>query len=429
MPRAQQQQQETLFSIAPPVTQSTTFANNMTLPIHRWFRYSAGFSAGWAESVVTEFGAKRVLDPFGGSGTTVLAAQSAGADGVGVDVHPFVARAAKAKLRWFEDSTQLRKRSREVVDAALAYQKSDIDMSEVSELTLKVFPDQPLRTLLSLRYAVEQVRMGDGIDELLWLALVGILRRCSPVGTAQWQYVLPNKTKSKVSEPIDAFRQQIAIMATDMDSRRRSLPNPASAVFYESDIRTTESVPERWADLVLTSPPYANNFDYADATRLEMTFMGEVTDWGGLKPLRNKLIRSCSQQMVRYDATEVLESASELEPFRDEIQKTYNELDEVRLTKGGRKAYHSMIVAYFHDMGKTWQQLRKMTSDGANVCFVVGDSAPYGVHVPVDRWLGEQALAAGFRDYEFEKVRDRNIKWENRKHRVPLHEGRLWVRG
>lgn len=59
----------------------------------------------------------------------------------------------------------------------------------------------------------------------------------------------------------------------------------------------------------------------------------------------------------------------------------------------------------------------------------MGDSAPYGVHVPVERWLGELAIAAGFEDYSFEKTRDRNVKWENRKHKVPLHEGCLWVKG
>jgi hypothetical protein len=55
--------------------------------------------------------------------------------------------------------------------------------------------------------------------------------------------------------------------------------------------------------------------------------------------------------------------------------------------------------------------------------------SPYGVYVPVDKWLGEIAIGAGFRNYEFEKLRDRNIKWKNRKHRVPLHEGRLWING
>jgi len=400
----------------------------MALPVHRWFRYSAGFSAGWAQEVISRFNAKRVLDPFGGSGTTVLAAQSAGAEGIGVDVHPFVARVAKAKLLWTEDSATLRERSGRVLDAALSLQGS-VDPSEAFALTRKVFPDETLRTLLAFRAALSEVAANDNIDELLWLALVAILRRCSPVGTAQWQYVLPNKSKARVADPMDAFRQQVEMMATDMDQRRSELPQPPMAQFLETDIRTTTAVDGGWADLVLTSPPYANNFDYADATRLEMTFMGEVSGWGDLKPLRDKLIKSCSQQMARYEAEDVLENADELAPFRKEIKKTYMELNELRLTKGGRKSYHSMIVGYFHDMGRTWKQLRGMTSHGANVCFVVGDSAPYGVHVPVDRWLGEQALAAGFKNYKFEKVRDRNVKWKNRKHRVPLHEGRLWVQG
>jgi hypothetical protein len=73
--------------------------------------------------------------------------------------------------------------------------------------------------------------------------------------------------------------------------------------------------------------------------------------------------------------------------------------------------------------------LRRVTDTGCRVCFVIGDSAPYGVYVPVDQWLGELALAAGFASCHFEKIRDRNIKWRNRKHRVPLHEGRLWVEG
>ena len=60
---------------------------------------------------------------------------------------------------------------------------------------------------------------------------------------------------------------------------------------------------------------------------------------------------------------------------------------------------------------------------------MIGDSAPYGVHVPVERWLGELALAAGFHGYAFEKLRDRNVKWRNRKHRVPLHEGILTIDG
>ena len=51
----------------------------------------------------------------------------------------------------------------------------------------------------------------------------------------------------------------------------------------------------------------------------------------------------------------------------------------------------------------------------------------YGVYVPVDDWLGKLAISAGFKNYHFEKLRDRNTKWKNRKHQVPLKEGRLWI--
>jgi hypothetical protein len=66
---------------------------------------------------------------------------------------------------------------------------------------------------------------------------------------------------------------------------------------------------------------------------------------------------------------------------------------------------------------------------GSGTVLLIGDSAPYGIHVPVDQWPGKLALAAGFSSYTFEKTRDRNVKWKNRKHDVPLHEGRLWVTG
>jgi hypothetical protein len=88
-----------------------------------------------------------------------------------------------------------------------------------------------------------------------------------------------------------------------------------------------------------------------------------------------------------------------------------------------------MIAAYFCDLARVWATLRHLCAANARVCFVIGDSAPYGVYVPVDRWLGELAIAAGFVSYAFEKSRDRNTKWKNRKHRVPLKEGSLWVRG
>ncbi|WP_324670446.1 class I SAM-dependent methyltransferase [Geochorda subterranea] len=104
-------------------------------------------------------------------------------------------------------------------------------------------------------------------------------------------------------------------------------------------------------------------------------------------------------------------------------------LADQRRRRRGHKRYDAMIAAYFADMRQVWRALRRVCRPGARVCFVVGDSAPYGVHVPVERWLRELVVQAGFRGCRFEKLRDRNVKWKNRKHRVPLHEGLLWVTG
>ena len=74
---------------------SSTFVDNLKLPIHRWFRYSAGFSALWAGEVIEKEhrnGRLRVLDPFSGSGTVLLEAEQAGVEALGIEAHPFVVR-------------------------------------------------------------------------------------------------------------------------------------------------------------------------------------------------------------------------------------------------------------------------------------------------------------------------------------------------
>lgn len=418
--------QPRLFETIPvsPQSGTTTFIDNMKLPVHRWFRYSAGYSAGWVEQVLAEHASGRVLDPFAGSGTTVLAAQSAGLVSIGLEPHPFVARVATAKLDWVENPDDMREAA-----VTLASRVEPAATSDLPPLLSKCFYPDQLSELLGIRNEILRLDQASGIDRLLWLAFVSSIRHASHVGTAQWQYVLPNKRKASVTPPLHAFLRQVELMALDMRSRGLSMGlEPSGARILRSDARTCDGVDDGWATLVVCSPPYANNYDYADATRLEQTVLGEVESWADLKSVRSQLLHSCTQHMNGYPAIEALNDAV-LGPIRSELEATYAQLVELREVRRGKKAYDSMIVAYFVDMANTWRALRRTCVDGASVCFVVGDSAPYGVHVPVERWLGDLAVAAGFKRWRFEKVRDRNTKWKNRKHRVPLHEGRLWVDG
>ena len=266
--------------------------------------------------------------------------------------------------------------------------------------------------------------------ELLWLALTSILRMCSGAGTAQWQYVLPNKSKSGVQPPVAAFHAKAADILQDVEYAQRNAWSSQGAVIL-TDARAPATNSHIQVDAVITSPPYPNNYDYADATRLEMTFWGEINGWGDLQhAVRRHLIHSCSQHAAAEKLVlDELLAEPVLDPIRKDLSTACRTLEEVRETKGGKKTYHTMAAAYFRDLGLMFKSLRALCRPGGFACFVIGDSAPYGVYLDVDTWLGELALASGFKTYSFEKIRDRNIKWKNRKHRVPLKEGRLWIEG
>ncbi|HNP07577.1 MAG TPA: hypothetical protein PKN99_08105 [Cyclobacteriaceae bacterium] len=407
---------------------TSTFADNMKLPIHRWYRYTAGFSGPWVRELISKENGKNVLDPFGGSGTVMLEGGFAGINSIGVEAHPYVYRIAKAKLAWQIDPQEFKDAAKSLLGRA---REKKVTRSEYPKLIEQCYPKEIIEKLEALKQAWFESNDKTVLKELNWFVITSILRTTSPVGTAQWQYIQPSKTKGRVLDVFHAFEAKVYDMAHDMQNMQRKYPNASSSEVFMEDARNMPSVPDDWADLVITSPPYANNYDYADATRLEMTFWGDIEGWGDLQDkVRQFLITACTQHVTKLKdkADEILDSPL-LTPIRAEIKEVYNELAETRLTRGGKKNYHLMIIAYFNDLAKVFHELRRVTKKGCTVCFVVGDSAPYGVYVPVDKWLGELAVSAGFDSYEFEKLRDRNTKWKNRKHRVPLHEGRLWIKG
>lgn len=430
------QKQLTLFddpAEAPPdlkVSRSGTFVDNMSLPIHRWFRYSAGFAAPWVEEVLADWCIKPgqvVLDPFVGSGTVPVVCDSIGVNSIGVEAHPFVARICKAKLLWESDPGRVGHFAAGVLKCA---QDRKQDVSSYPQLIHRSFDTEALTALDGLKSSWYSLRDSSPESELIWLALTSILRSTSRAGTAQWQYILPNKTKKKVIHPMLAFQQQIEIIKSDL-RWIQARAKRSHAEIIAGDARTfAGSMPLR-VDAVITSPPYANNYDYADATRFEMTFWGDVTGWGDIHDtVRKYLIVSSSQHSSRerLKTSDLLESDA-VEPIRDELGVVMEQLAKVRETHGGKKHYHTMIGAYCRDISLALRQLRIACKPGSRMCWVIGDSAPYGVYCPIEKWIAELAMAAGFKQHHFDKLRDRNIKWKNRKHRVPLKEGLLWIEG
>lgn len=411
---------------------TSTFIDNLKLPIHRWFRFSAGFSASWVKEVIySEINKKGddiiLLDPFAGSGTSILCSDECGIKSYGIESQPFIAKIARIKTHWNCNIRMFEKLAEEVLTSAQGYFGIK---DEYPNLIYKCFDESTLIKLEGLKKAWQGINNGTIESELVWLCLTCILRPVSMAGTAQWQYVLPLKTKKNPVEVFEAFKNRYKNMVSDISLYQRSYEEPRSTLIPENSMFTNK-IMDSTIDLVITSPPYANNYDYGDATRFEMSFWGEIKGWADLQEkVRKNLMRSCSHQaaLVNNNLEEILSDVN-LFPLMPDIKKICEDLENEREKHKGHKHYHLMIAGYFSDIAKVWTNLRRMCKDGATVCFVIGDSAPYGIYVPVDKWLGELAIASGFKSYEFEKIRDRNIKWKNRKHRVPLKEGNLWIKG
>jgi hypothetical protein len=412
------------------VSRSGTFVDNMALPVHRWFRYSAGFAAQWVEQVLRKWGIGRghiVLDPFAGSGTVSIVCDTLGIKSIGVEAHPMVARIFKTKLLWTTPHERVGEFAAQVLRNSRSQKPKT---SDYPALIQRSFHEDTLAVLDRLKASWLSLQDQSPEAQLVWLALTAILRSTSRVGTAQWQYILPNKTKKSITQPLLAFQQQIEILKSDIRWMQSRAPQ-SRAQIIAGDVRTLADFTAENVDAVITSPPYANNYDYADALRFEMTFWGDVKGWGDIHDaVRKHLIVSSSQHSSRerLKAEELLETEA-VKPIRDELRLVVQKLASVRESHGGKKHYHTMIAAYCRDIAQSLQQLRRICRSGARMCWVIGDSAPYGVYCPIEKWIGELAVAAGFGGYRFDKLRDRNIKWKNRKHRVPLKEGLLWIEG
>lgn len=419
-----------------PINNSSTFINNMSLPVHRWFRYTAGFSAQWVMDEVKKYiNEKRienikVLDPFAGSGTTLLSCDELGVTSYGFESHPFISKVAQAKLSWNTDINSVNRLAEQVLEITKILYEKNTKIDSYPDIVYKCYDTENLRLINCLKKALLSVNQNTDAFKIVWLAFVSILRSSSHAGTASWQYVLPNKKKAHVTNACAAFNHQIGLMISDMTYMQGFGCTPLSN-FIEHDSRNPFPINKNSIDFVITSPPYANNYDYADATRLELSILGEVKSWGDLQSvIRPTLIHSCTQMVSKYKKKtyEIIKDPL-LSPIYDELFEVVSKLDEEKEKHGGKKNYHTMLALYFLDLAKVWKHLRTVCKTGSRVCFVVGDSAPYGVYAPVDEWLGRLAISSGFKSFHFEKTRDRNIKWKNRKHRVPLKEGNLWVEG
>ncbi len=411
-----------------------TFSDSKRAPIHRWFQYPAGFSFKAVEYVLDlqEMRPGHVVyDPFTGTGTTNVVCKSRGIQSIGIEAHPFVQKVALLKTSWNYDLQELQS----VIENLLfelnfsSADKSE-DLHGIPELVRKCFSEGNLRKLLRIKTSVGRIRDAK-IRDFLSLALTATLRRASAAATG-WPYIAPKKKISE-KDAVRAFTEQLSEMWNDI----RSIPGnkrevPTSILLGDARHSPLE---DESVDFSFTSPPYLNNYDYADRTRLEIYFNGFASTWQEIsETVRTKLIVSATTQINRndYSLSEVISpTLTKLSPaISKALEAKVFQLSEIRNSKGGKKSYDIMVAQYFNDMTLALLDNYRVLRRGSCFMLILGDSAPYGIHVATEELLGRIGLAIGFRDYSITKLRERGNKWKAnpQRHHVPLQESMLTLR-
>jgi DNA modification methylase len=418
-----------------------TFQDSLRAPVHRWFTYPAGFSHKAVEEAFRLYCIKpgmAVYDPFAGTGTTNIVAKQRGIHSFGVEAHPFVQFVARTKLYWDFDLLSLL----EQIDALIAEiqsttggcNTSKIPVEELfPELVCKCYSREKLARLYLCREAISALPPTP-FQDFAKLGLTNLLRTAADVATG-WPYVAPQKAKrpTKANGNLDLaglLRAQLHQMYGDLQIVRRDYCPGGRAILIAGDSRQRQEIIETASvDLAFTSPPYLNNYDYADRTRLETYFWGEAKTWGDItQKVRTRLIMSATTQINRsdYDESNLLgEDLWRTAPhIAADLRPKVTELSRRRLTKGGKKSYDIMVAGYFNDMLCVIRETFRVLRSGASFLLILGDSAPYGVYIPTDTYLGEIGKAIGFARYEVENLRTRGGKWKDnpQRHDVGLKE-------
>ena len=302
-------------------------------------------------------------------------------------------------------------------------------------LVYKCFTDDNLGQLAALRNAILEFDGEPHLRDFLKLALTSTLRIVTTAG-AGWPYIAPSKYHSRKTNKsaIVEFQARCHLMMADIQQTQTlGIPYSSHDVLLGDARKFASYADSETIDLIVTSPPYLNNYDYADRTRLETYFWGIYESWADItREVRDHLIMAATTQVRMSTMSEVRECPRIQQvdsEIHSELTDIIGRLEGMRAIKSGKKTYDYVVAGYFEDMLQVLEGGLSVLKPGGHFVLVLGDSAPYGVHIPTERIVGELGVAVGFSHYEIEQLRTRGGKWghNTQRHKVPLRESILTI--
>lgn len=359
------------------------FGANKARPFHRWYPFVEGYSAELVEQALAHDAPDGVvLDPFGGSGTTSLAAAMLGRDSVFAEVNPYLAWIADVKVNQSrqvasgEGAQSLRQLTR-LVDGTLP-NADPLHPLIAADTRRGFFPNGVAEEVLGILGLIDEHLAGP-TREVARLALASSL---VPSSQMVRRTDLRKRTSSDPA-PValrSVVKKHLLEFAEDVELHGYAIAGRARHI--AGDVRD-EWIDEPDVAVVVTSPPYLNGTNYCRNTKLELLALGFIKTEADLKHLRVSMISAGINNVSKQRRSAAVIDC--VEPVAQELDKVAY---DVRIPE--------LVRTYFSDMRDALINVRRRAVTGAHMYFDIGDSRYSGVHVPTHTLLRRIAEDEGW---------------------------------
>ncbi|MCI0724590.1 MAG: hypothetical protein L0338_37345 [Acidobacteria bacterium] len=394
-----------------------SFQANKSIPYYRWLKYKEAFSSEFVLYILSKFKAPnfaaRVLDPFAGAGTTLTTATRNGCQATGIELLPVGTAAIRARL--YADTVDISKFQRylrRLEEYSFEPPRKNPYKFPHLRITRNAFSASTEKALSGYFAFLNTIENQD-VRFLFWFACLTILEEVSYT-RKDGQYLRwdPRSGKSLNSHftkgPVLPFRptilRKLHLMLDDIARRKGETLSRNVHIIEGSCLRELPRISDGSFDLVITSPPYCNRYDYTRTYALELAFLDYSEE--STKELRQSLLSATVENKTKrellaehYRTIDKQTSyAAAIDAFRMQgaLHEVLGILYEARdAGKLNNNNIPSMVENYFFEMNLIVHELARVLSPGGHVVMVNDNVQFYGEEIPVDLILSDLARRAG----------------------------------